>query len=139
MIVPIPAGPSVLGTTRVQRSAIVHVISCATVSTVTLRRTRAVGAAIAASEAATLLKEREGAVEDIGRGLGRAGSDRRGRDTGDDRQRRDVTRHDRSGRDDAAVAEGHPGEDERTGSDPNVLLDHDLARLDAEERVVEPV
>ena len=39
MIVPIPVGPSDRGTTSVQSSVIVHVISCATAMTRTFRPT----------------------------------------------------------------------------------------------------
>ncbi len=110
-ITPIPTGPSARGTTIVQRSVIVHVITWPGARTPALRPTRegsSTGASSRASPAtasggprsSALFKERERSVEAVGACFFGTASDRPCRDAADDRERRHVARDDRAGRDD---------------------------------------
>src|SRR4051794_7878721 len=97
MIVPSPSGPSVRGTTSVQRSVIVHVISWPAAITVTLRPTPLASPAWEplGTLMASLLKERRGRVEDVAERLFRARSDLACGHAGDYRERRDGAGPDR--------------------------------------------
>src|SRR4051812_49599977 len=91
MIVPSPSGPSVRGTTSVQSSVIVHVISWPVAITVTLRPTPLASAAWEplGTPTASLLKESRRLVEDVAEGFFRARADLACGHAGDDRERRD--------------------------------------------------
>src|SRR4051812_50068915 len=90
MIVPSPSGPSVRGTTSVQSSVIVHVISWPVAITVTLRPTPLASAAWEplGTPTASLLKESRRLVEDVAEGFFRARADLACGHAGDDRERR---------------------------------------------------
>src|SRR5436190_4248456 len=133
MIVPMPLGPRLLGTTSVQSSVIVHVISWPPAMTVTLRPTRLP----AASASGPLLKEGQRVVDHVAQRFFGPLADLLRGDSADDRQRRDVARHDGSGRYDRAAADRDPGEDRRARPDEDVVLDPDRPRLHAELRIVD--
>src|SRR3954451_1696429 len=141
MIVPSPSGPSVRGTTSVQRSVIVHVISWPAAITVTLRPTPLASPAWEplGTLMASLLKESRGRVEDVAERLFRARPDLACGHAGDYRERRDVAGHDRSRADDGASADPHSCQDRRPRSDEGVIVDLDRPARDAELGVVDRV
>src|SRR5580765_2298981 len=159
MIVPSPSGPSERGTTSVQRSVIVQVISCETARNVTFRPTTcestgsitgavsaamspepkpsgttAVSTASASDGRGALLKEWERTVEDVFQRLGRTRSDRPSGHSPDDLQRLHVARDHGARGDHAPPSQLHARQDRRARADPHMILDHHRAALDPELR-----
>ena len=73
---------------------------------------------------ARLLEQRERLVKDVVSSLGSAHPDLARRGPCDDHERRNISRDDRSGCDDAPFAERNPGKDHCARPDPDVVLDH---------------
>lgn len=65
-------------------------------------------------------------------GLDVSSTDRTSRNTSDYRERRYIMRHNGAGTDDSAVANGDPGKDDRTRSDPDSVADADGEKCSGE-------